>query len=309
MIERRVSVVVPTRGRTAWCLEAVESARAQEGVDVEVVVAMDGEQPELRQALDALKDPRVRVVSAPAAGRSAARNLGLQEARFPFVALLDDDDRLLPRGLAMRLEALDRHAQAVLVFGRPATMDAEGRPARGSSRAATASIERCAPRLEEQLDGSSIYPSTVLLRRELIERIGGFDEDLPTGEDWVFFLKAAAVGPFVETAAPTVSYRRHAGQVRGSPAAQEAALPLWTSRYFDDPSTPPFARSRRRRLLGRHLNWIARNYRRTGDAKAARRCFASAIRHDPSLLLHPRRLLRGLGLLLSRDAGPGTMAS
>src|SRR5262245_4498523 len=49
--ERRVSVVIPTRGRAAWCLEAVESARTQEGADVEVVVAMDGEQTDLRRSL------------------------------------------------------------------------------------------------------------------------------------------------------------------------------------------------------------------------------------------------------------------
>jgi glycosyltransferase involved in cell wall biosynthesis len=274
----------------------VRSALGQAGVDVEVVVSLDGDDPALAEALAALRDPRVRVVTHPAGGRSAARNRGLAVARHPLVAFLDDDDRLLPGGLAARVQALERHPQAVLVYGRPAVMDAQGREVAGSRRAAAKGRETCLDRHREQWLGRSLLPSTVLLRREVVERAGGFDEDLPTGEDWVFFLRAADVGPFVFLPVPTVLYRRHAGQVRGDPESQEAALPRWTGRYFDDPRTPPAARRYRRRLEGRHLNWIARNHRRRDDAAAARRCFEEAVRRDPSLLLHPRRFARWIAL-------------
>jgi glycosyltransferase involved in cell wall biosynthesis len=238
----------------------------------------------------------VRPVVHPAAGRSAARNRGLEAASHPLVALLDDDDRLLPGALAARAAALARHPQAVLVYGRPAVMDEGGREVPGSRRAASRGRETCRDRHREQWAGRSLYPSTVLLRREVVARLRGFDEDLPTGEDWVFFLRAADLGPFVFLPRPTVLYRRHAGQVRGDPASQEAALPRWTARYFDDPRTPAAARRHRRRLEGRHLNWIARNHRRRHDDAAARRCFDEAVRRDPSLLLHPRRLVRWIAL-------------
>ena len=294
----RVSVVVPTRGRPAWCLEAVESALAQDGVEVEVVVSLDGDDPGLAASLAARSDARVRVVVHPAAGRSAARNRGLRAARHPLVALLDDDDRLLPGALRARADALARHPQAVLVFGRAVATDAEGRETPSARRAASRGRETCEDFHREQWLGRSLHPSTVTMRREVVERLGGFDEDLPTGEDWVFFLRAADVGPFAFLPVPTVLYRRHPGQVRGDPAMQEAALPRWTARYFDDPRTPPAADRHRRRLEGRHLNWIARNHRRRGDAASARRCFTDAVARDPSLLLHPRRLVRWLSLRL-----------
>ena len=114
----RVAVVIPTRGRTAWCVEAVESALAQEGVDVEVVVSMDGEQADLRRALEAKKDARIRIVAHEPGGRSAARNRGVAATDARLVALLDDDDRLLLDALSTRVAALERHAHAVLVHGQ-----------------------------------------------------------------------------------------------------------------------------------------------------------------------------------------------
>lgn len=303
MTERHVSVAIPTRGRPAWCLEAVESARTQEGVHVEVVVALDGEQPELRAALAGLRDPRVVVVAhAAPRGRSATRNLAVSACTGPVIAFLDDDDRLLPGALRARAEALERHPTAALVHGRPVAMDEGGRASPSRLRAASRGRETCRDGLRDQLLGRSVYPSTACLRRDAIARARGFDEDLPTGEDWLFFLRASAAGPFVFLPRATVLYRRHEGQSRGDPAMQEAALPTWTARFFDDPAVPAWARARRDRVVGRHLNWISRAWRAAGDEAAARRCFLKAVRLDPSLLLHPRRLARFVGTALSRGS-------
>jgi glycosyltransferase involved in cell wall biosynthesis len=276
----------------------VRSALAQEGVGVEVVVATDGEQEETRARLAAIGDARVRVVGARSSGRSAARNAGIAAATSGLLAFLDDDDRLLPGGLLARREALARHAHAVLVYGLPVTMTEDGVEVPGSRRAASRGRESCEDRLDEQMRGRSVFPSTVLLRREVIARAGAFDEDLVTGEDWLFFLRAATLGPFVFLPEPTVLYRRHAGQVRSDPAAMEAALPVWTSRWFDDPRAGVLSARARARLVGRHLAWIARNHRRVGDGAAAARCLRAAVRLDPALLLHPRRAALWVGAVL-----------
>jgi GT2 family glycosyltransferase len=296
-----VAVAIPTRGRPAFCEEAARSALGQEGVEVEVAVATDGPEPETVARLRAIGDPRLVVVEGPREGRSAARNRAVRATAAPLVAFLDDDDRLLPGGLATRARGIERHPEAVLAYGRPGTMDAEGRADPKSLRAASRGRETCRPRLASHLRGRSVFPSASLVRREAFERAGAFDEGLPTGEDWAFFLRLAALGPFVYVPEPTVLYRRHAGQVRGDPGLQEAALERWTSRYFDDPETPPEAARFRRRLLGVHLNWISRNHRAAGDEEAYRRSFRAAVRHHPGLLLHPKRALRFLRLALGRD--------
>jgi len=294
----RVDVWIPTRGRPIWCLEAVESALAQDGVDVRVVVAADGPEPELAALLARRADARVSVVAHPASrGRSATRNLAATASIAPYVAFLDDDDRLLEGSLGARVDALEAIPSAVLAYGRAVATDVEGRVREGA-RGTEPTRTTVRDGLEDQLRGRSLLPSTVCMRRAAFDAVGGFDEDLATGEDWLLFLRAARLGPFVDVGRPVALYRRHGGQARGTPAEQEAALSVWLPRFFDDPATPAAARARGRRLRGRHLHWISRNHRHTGARADARRTLRAAVRDDPSLVLHPKRLLRWIGALL-----------
>jgi len=298
--DRGVSVVIPTHGRPAWCVEAVRSALAQDGVDVEVLVAVDGPQPATEAALAAVADPRLRVLVGPHGGRSAARNRALAAATRAHVAFLDDDDRYLPGALAALLDALGRHPEAVLASGRAVATDETGRELPGQRRKASRGRETCGDRLESQCRGRMPLNVTVAFPRGLLAHVGGFDEDVAIGEDWLFLLRASESGPFVDIPVPVTATRRHPGQTRHDPRTQEAALAVWLPRYFDDPRTLARARSLRRRLLARHLNWLSRNYRRVGDEAGYRRCFRAAVRADPRLLLHPKRLRRFVTLALTR---------
>ena len=293
-----VSVAIPTRGRAVWCEEAVRSVLAQTGVSLEVVVALDGEDRETRTRIEAIADPRVRVVAQAASGRSAARNLAWRSARGSRVAFLDDDDALSEGSLEARMNALDAHPGAVLSHGRAVAMDADGHPLRASGHYSRAAREYDA--VVSQSKGRSLLPSTVLVERAALERAGGFPEDMPTGEDWLLFLRLSTFGTFVSVETPVVLYRKHAGQVRWDPAQQEAALPTLLTRWFDDPATPPRAREFRARLEARLLAYIARNYRRLGKIADADRCLRAAVSKDRRLLLHPRRLRNWLGAVLLR---------
>ena len=88
----RVSVVIPTRLRPALVPRAVRSALAQTLTDIEVVV-IDGPDPDTREVLAAIADPRLRIVELERSGGApAARNVGVDHARAAWTALLDDDD-------------------------------------------------------------------------------------------------------------------------------------------------------------------------------------------------------------------------
>jgi glycosyltransferase involved in cell wall biosynthesis len=92
----------------------VHSALGQTLREIEVVVVIDGPDPDTRAAIAAVGDPRLRFVELPERGGAPnARNAGVQEAAADYVALLDDDDEWLPEKLSTQL-ALAREAEAGL---------------------------------------------------------------------------------------------------------------------------------------------------------------------------------------------------
>ncbi len=100
-----VSVVIPTRNRPDLVTRAVRSVLAQTVDAIEVIVVVDGPDAATGAALAAVGDPRLRVVVlAEKGGAPNARNIGAQEARAPWTALLDDDDEWLPEKLAVQLD-------------------------------------------------------------------------------------------------------------------------------------------------------------------------------------------------------------
>jgi len=92
----------------------VQSALGQTLREIEVIVVIDGPDPDTRAALTAVGDSRLRFVELPERGGAPnARNVGVREAAADSVALLDDDDEWLPDKLATQL-ALARDAEAGL---------------------------------------------------------------------------------------------------------------------------------------------------------------------------------------------------
>src|ERR1700743_3192727 len=101
-----VSIVIPTAGRPQLVLAAARSVLAQTVTDIELIVVVDGPDPDTEAALTTVADPRLRVLRNPASvGPGQSRNVGLAAARGDWVAFLDDDDEWLPQKLARQLAA------------------------------------------------------------------------------------------------------------------------------------------------------------------------------------------------------------
>jgi hypothetical protein len=99
-----VSVIIPTRHRPHLVQRAVKSALAQTLSAIEVVVIIDGPDPDTVSTLAAITDPRLRVLPQPQSlGGGAARNAGVAAARGEWSAFLDDDDEWHPEKLARQL--------------------------------------------------------------------------------------------------------------------------------------------------------------------------------------------------------------
>lgn len=110
-----VSVVIPTRGRPALLLRALDSVFAQSCPPREVVVVVDGPDEPTRSALAGCAHPALRVIFNPRQLTAAgARNAGVAEARGSWIAFLDDDDEWLPEKLEHQLAWAATHEASIV---------------------------------------------------------------------------------------------------------------------------------------------------------------------------------------------------
>ncbi len=180
------SVVIPVHNRPHRVRKAAESVMRQEMTPLEVVVVDDGSDPPIQ--ID--RDGVVLVRSNRNQGVSWARNAGVQRTRGRWIAFLDSDDVWLPEKMALQARYLSLYPFYQVVQSEEIWYRHGRRvnPCRHHMKHEgwiwEASLERC-----------MISPSSVLIRRELLERAGGFDQRLPACEDYDLWLRISRHHP------------------------------------------------------------------------------------------------------------------
>lgn len=209
-----VSVVIPTYNRSSFVRAAVDSALAQTLPPLEVVVVDDGSDEDIAAALRGAPD-QVRIVRQERAGRSAARNRGIEEARGSWIAFLDSDDRWWPDRLARQAQKLATGRDLVMIGGYVRVIDARGTPDDVATQSLRRALDQATKRhfdLESLVLRPGLYTSALLVSRQALEQIGGFNRELELLEDWDVMLKLASRGRVdVVPWPPVADYRIHAG--------------------------------------------------------------------------------------------------
>jgi glycosyltransferase involved in cell wall biosynthesis len=150
----------------------------------------------------------------------AARNHGIRSAREPYVAFLDDDDVWHPRKLELQMSCFGRQDGLGMLgaeqFDWPAMRFPE---AHGNSD------ESFYPVSWEQLVVRALIPiSSVVVRRDVLERAGGFDVSMKSSEDREWFLRVAEVTRVGMLNVRLSGYRDTPGSMCKNPAGREEAL-------------------------------------------------------------------------------------
>lgn len=205
----RVSVIIPTFNRVALVGEAITSVLSQLSDDDELIVVDDGSSDATGVELRRCFGDQIRVITTPNRGVAAARNRGVAASHGMLLAFLDSDDMWLPGKLAAQQAYLAAHPQAAICHteeiwvrnGRRVNHCAHHR--KPSGWIFLDSLQRCL-----------VGASTVLMRRDLFERCGGFDESLPACEDYDLWLRISRETPMWLIDEPLVLKRGgHADQL------------------------------------------------------------------------------------------------
>ena len=110
-----VSVIIPTLHRPTLLKRALESVFRQTWRELEVIVVVDGPDPDTVAVLKTVDDPRLRVIQNPRSLTAAgARNAGIDLAKGEWIAFLDDDDEWMPEKLTKQLAYAEGHGPALI---------------------------------------------------------------------------------------------------------------------------------------------------------------------------------------------------
>ena len=260
----RASVVIPTRDRPEMLAGALASALGQRDVDLEIIVIDDGSSPPAGDSVSATERVRVMRHEAPR-GVSAARNTGIDTARAPWIAFLDDDDLWAPDKLSSQLAAGEA-AGAAWVYAGDVTVDEDLRVVSGAPPPPPAEVVATLSTYNSMPAGAS----NVVVRADALRTAGPFDPALKTSEDWDMWIRLArSCGPPAVVPRPLVACRMHAGGASTDMETVLEEIKTIETRYA------------LRIDWARHYRWAAWTAMRKGRRlEAARRYLAAARRGD-----------------------------
>ena len=284
-----VSVITPVLNAGRFLDEAVASVREQTHSRWELLLVDDGSTDGSTAILErwaALDPDRIRSLAHPgraSLGSSASRNLGLRHASGRYIALLDADDVWLPNHLADQIALLEHHPDAGFGYGPtiewygwtgdPADASLDHVPDLGVPR------ERVLPPPGPLIDwvrrgAPSPCTCSVLVRRDVMEAVGGFEAAFPgMYDDQALYTKVCLTTPVVAGARATSRYRRHPdscysrAKATGRATVDRRHFIDWLDAYLaehgvTDPALLRAVRQERRGArhpaLGRAAEWLAR---------------------------------------------------
>jgi glycosyltransferase involved in cell wall biosynthesis len=200
-----ISVIVPCFNAQAYIREALASVADQGMDDVEIIVVDDGSTDE-SAALVEREFPHARVLRTTNCGPSHARNVGTELASGRFIQYLDADDMLAPGKLRVQVRALEESG-ADVAYGDWQKLIP--RQQGGWTRGQRVSQELREPEFDLLAD-FWCPPAVYLFGRSVVERSGGWNEDLPLIEDVRFLIDCTLAGArFVRCPGCMAYYRAH----------------------------------------------------------------------------------------------------
>lgn len=239
-----ISVIIPTFNRAAFLKEAVQSVLNQEyfrGLNTarlfELIVVDDGSTDRTREVVRSFNYD-IRYIYQENRGVSAARNVGLRHAKGDFIAFLDSDDLWKKDKIETQMSLMNTVSCAMICYTEEQWIR------KGVFVNPKKRHQKCSGWIfDKVLPLCLISLSSALFRREVFEKIGLFDEDLPVCEDYDFGIRLAHCYPVYFLTRPLIVKRgghedqlskRYWGMDRFRIKALEKALSLDLTPYQKD---------------------------------------------------------------------------
>src|SRR5262245_1090896 len=265
----KVSVIIPTHNRSDFLRDAIASVLGQTYQAFELIVVDDASTETTAEVVETFDDSRIKLFRHDISkGGSAARNTGIVKSTCDYIAFLDDDDEWLPEKLSRQMEVLLSSPPEVGcvysgylgVSRSTGTIAGEHIPSKRGDLSKDLLAGNCV--------GSA---SSVVLKRECLEKVGLFDEKLPCSQDYDLWIRISNEFLFECVPEALFKYHIHENKISTNLDALTRGLEIMATKYRDYP------------LSYYHEQYIDLGimYCLGGDIKKGRRAFFKAIKLFP----------------------------
>lgn len=189
-----ISVVIPLYNKAEFITRTIESVLVQTFQSFEIVVVNDGSTDGSVEAVEAIVDSRIRIIHQENGGVSSARNNGIEEARFEWIALLDGDDIWKPEYLQTQWDLHLKYSECDVCACNYEFCDHTGKvtptrinklPFEGEDGILTNYFEVAS------CSHPPLWTSAIMAKRSAFLTVGGFPVGVKSGEDLLTWARLA----------------------------------------------------------------------------------------------------------------------
>jgi glycosyltransferase involved in cell wall biosynthesis len=197
---KHVDIIIPVYNTPLQYLSvALDSIRSQTYKDWTAWIVNDASNESYTQQmvdlLASYQDHRFQYLYSDHRGPSGSRNVGIHAGKAPYVAFLDSDDYWMPTLLEHHVTILDKQSTITLVHAHFELIDSEGKRLQDKAPHKALNGRNATQLLTLMLRENYVSTSSVMVRRYILEQVGGFDETFPCLVDkelWMRMLNAGA---------------------------------------------------------------------------------------------------------------------
>ena len=218
-----ISIIIASYNHEVFVKQAVESVLNQSHQDIQVIVVDDGSTDKTPNVVKQIKDKRLKIIELKENRRFHPRNIGLKSAKGQYIAFQNSDDVWDKSKLEKQLEYLEQHPKVGAVFTQVKLIDKNGNVLQNTwanNLFDTANKSRIEWLRRFLTKGNSLCISSALVRKDVLDRVGTFNESLVQLSDFDMWVRIAAVSEIYILADELTMMRIVKGKNFSAPSTQ-----------------------------------------------------------------------------------------
>ena len=275
-----VSIILPTYNCAAFLSHSIGTILSQTYNSYEIIVIDDGSTDNTKEVLYPFMQRIKYIRSEQNKGLPTARNIGILPAQGKYIAFIDADDLWLPEKLQTDIEYFETHPEVSMVYSKHINIDEKGDDLGGNTKKQLPSGNIFTQLFSEQ---NFIITSSVVVRKEVFETTGLFDEQLFNCQDWDMWLRIAFHFKVAGINKPLVKYRHNPHSLsknRNNVLKYQKIIIDKIYNKFKDTENGIHEKLYKKRLAS-HYAKIGRYYLRIGDKNRANENFGLSLKNAP----------------------------